>query len=76
MLGTPASTGKGIKRGGFELSGDDAERSVLSTLQLVQLGWGQSGLPGWDSVVDSTEMKGPKNLQELIFPPAQPFGGK
>ncbi len=47
---------EGLKRGGFELSGDDAESSVLAAFQLVQSGWGQPGLPGWGSVVDSTEM--------------------
>ncbi len=72
MLGTPAS---GLKRGGFELPGDDAESSALAAFQLVQLGWGQPGLPGWGSVVDNTEMKGEIDLDELIFPPAPPFGG-
>ncbi len=67
---------EGINRGGFELSGDDAERSVLAAFQLVQSGWGQSGLPGWGSLVDSTEKKGPIDLEELVFPPAPPFGGK
>ncbi len=33
----------GLKRGGFELSGDDAESSVLAAFQLVQSGWGQPG---------------------------------
>ncbi len=35
---------EGLKRGGFELSGDDAESSVLAAFQLVQSGWGQPGL--------------------------------
>ncbi len=48
----------GLKRGGFQMSGDDA------------------GLPGWSSVIDNTEMKGPIDLQKLVFPPAAPFGGK
>ncbi len=47
-----------LKRGGYELSADDAESSVLAAFQLVQSGWGQSGLTGWGSVVDNTEMKG------------------
>ncbi len=47
---------EGLKRCGFELSSDDAENSVLAAFQLVQCGWGQPGLPGWGSVVDSTEM--------------------
>ncbi len=46
---------EGLKRDGFELSGDDAESSVLAAFQLVQSGWGQPGLPGWGSVVDSTD---------------------
>ncbi len=48
---------EGLKRGGLELSGDDAESSVLAAFQLVQPGWGQPGLPGWGSVVDNTEIK-------------------
>ncbi len=67
---------EGLKRGGFELSSDDAESSVLADFQLVQSGWGQPGLPGWGSVVENAEMKGPIDLEELIFPPAPPFGGK
>ncbi len=66
---------EGLKRGGFELSGDDEERSVLAALKLVQSGWGQPGLPGWSSVVDNTGMKGPIDLEELVFPPAPPFAG-
>ncbi len=66
----------GFKRGGFELSGDDAESSVLAAFQLVQSGWGQPELPGWGSVVDNTEVKGPIDLEDLIFPLAPPFGGK
>ncbi len=66
----------GLKRGGFELPVDDAENSVLAALQLVQSGWGQPGLPGWGSVVDNTETKGPIDIEELIFPPAPLFGGK
>ncbi len=65
-----------IKRGGLQLSGDDAQSSVLAAFQLVQSGWGQPGLPGWGSVVDSTEVNGLRSLEELIFPPAPPFGGK
>ncbi len=67
---------EGLKRDGFELSGDDAESSVLAAFQLVQPGWGQPRLPGWGSVVNDTEMKGPVDLEELIFPPAPLFGGK
>ncbi len=67
---------EGLKRGGFVLSSDDSESSLLAAFQLVQSGWGQSGLPGWGSVVDHTEMKGPIDLEELVFPPAPPFGGK
>ncbi len=37
---------EGRKRGGFELSGGDAECSVLAEFQLVQSGWGQPGLLG------------------------------
>ncbi len=48
---------EGLKRGGFELSGDDAESPVLAAFQLVQSGCGQPGLPGWGSVVNDTEMK-------------------
>ncbi len=66
----------GLKTGSFELSGDDSEGSVLAAFQLVQSGWGQPGLPGWGSVVENTEMKGPIDLEELVFPPAPPFGGK
>ncbi len=66
---------KGLKRGGFELSGDDAESSVLAAFQLVQSGWRQQELPGLGSVVDNTEMKGPIDLEELVFPPAPPFAG-
>ncbi len=47
---------EGLKRGGFELSGGDAESSVLAAFQLVQSGWGQPELPDWDSVVDNTEV--------------------
>ncbi len=54
----------------------DAESSVLAAFQLVQSGWGQPGLPGWGSVVENTDMKVPIDLEELIFPPAPPFGGK
>ncbi len=36
---------EGLKRCGFELTGDDAESSVLAAFQLVQSGWGQPGLP-------------------------------
>ncbi len=64
---------EGLKRGGFELPGDDAESSVLAAFQLVQSGWGQPELPGWDTVVDNIEMKGPIDLEELIFPLAPPF---
>ncbi len=53
---------EGLKRGGFELSGDDSGSSVLAPFQLVQSGWGQPGLPDWGSVVDNTEMKGPIDL--------------
>ncbi len=49
---------EGLKRGGFELSVDDAESPVLAPFQLVQSGWGQPGLQGWDSVVHNTEKKG------------------
>ncbi len=56
--------------------GNDSESSVLAAFQLVQSGWGQPGLPGWGSVVDNTEMKGPIDLEEFGFPPAPPFGGK
>ncbi len=72
MLRTPSS----IKKGGYELSGDDAECSVLAASQPVQSGWGQPELQGWGSVVDKTETKSPIDLEELIFPPATPFGGK
>ncbi len=65
-----------LKRSGFVLSGDDSESSVLAAFKLVQSGWGQPGLPGWGSVVENTEMKGPIDLEELVFPPAPPFGGK
>ncbi len=67
---------EGLKRGGFELSGDDAESSGLAAFQLVQSGWGRPGLLGWGSVVDNAEMKGPIDPEELFFPPAPPFGGK
>ncbi len=68
---------QGLKGGGnFELSDDDVECSVLAVFQMVQLGWGHPGLPGWGSAVNNTEMKGPIGLEELIFPPAPPFGGK
>ncbi len=67
---------EGLMGGDFELSGDDAESSVLAAFQLVQSGWGQPGLPVWGSVVDSTDMKDPIDLEELIFPPALPFGCK
>ncbi len=50
--------------------------SVLAAFQLVQSGWGQPELPGWGSVVYNTEIKGAVGLEELIFPPAPPFGGK
>ncbi len=63
---------EGLKRGGFELSGDD----VFAAFQLAQSGWGQPGLPGWGSVVDNTEMQGPKDLEEPVFPPSPLFGGK
>ncbi len=64
----------GLKRGGFELSADDAESSVLAAFQLVQSGWGQSGLPGWGSVVENTEVRGSIDFKGLVFPPAPPFG--
>ncbi len=56
-----------LKRGGFELFGDHAERSILAAFHLVQSVWGQPGLPGWGSVVDNTTMKGLIDLEELIF---------
>ncbi len=62
---------EGFKRGDFELSGGDAE----SWQRSVKSGWGQSGLPGWGSVVDNTEMKGPIDLEELVFPSDPHFGG-
>ncbi len=34
---------EGLKRGGFELSGDDAESSVVAAFQLVQSGWASQG---------------------------------
>ncbi len=64
---------EGFKRNGFELSGDNAKSSVLAAFQLVQSGW---SLLGWGRVVDNTEMKSRNDLEELIFPPAPPFGGK
>ncbi len=64
---------EGLTRGGFELSGDGAESSVLAAFQLVQSGWGQPGLSDWASVVHNTEMKGSIDLEELVFPPAPPF---
>ncbi len=67
---------EGLKRGGFELSGDDSESSVLAAFQLVQSGWGQPGLPGGGSVVENTEMKGPIDLEELVFRPAPSFEDK
>ncbi len=67
---------EGLKRGGLELSGDNAESSVLAAVQLDQSGWGQPGLRGWGSVVDNTEVKGPIDLEELIPPQAPPLGGK
>ncbi len=73
--GLPPLSG-GLKRGDFELSGDDTESSVLAAFQLVQSGWGQPELPGWGNVVYNTKMKGAVGLEELIFPPAPPFGGK
>ncbi len=54
----------------FELSGDNPECSVLAASHIVQLGWGQPGLPGLGSVVECTEVKGPIDLEELVFPPA------
>ncbi len=54
----------------FELSG------VLTAFQQVQSGWGLSGLPGWGSVGDHAEVKGPIDIEESAFPPAPPFGGK
>ncbi len=74
MLGTPAFILRASRRFGFELSGDDAECSVFAAFQLVPSGWGHPGLPGWGSVVDNTEAKGPVELEELVFPPATPFG--
>ncbi len=67
---------EGLKRGCFELSCDYAESSVLAAFQLVQFGWGQPGLPGWGSVVNDSVVKGSIDFEELIFPPALPFGGK
>ncbi len=67
---------EGLKRGGYELSGDDTECSVLAAFQPVQSGWGQLELQGWGSVVDDTEMKGPIDFERLTFSPAPPFGGK
>ncbi len=54
---------KGLKRVGFELSGDDEESSVLAAFQLVQAGWGQPGLPGGGSVV--VNMNFPKLFSAL-----------
>ncbi len=39
----------------------------MAAFQLIQSGWGQPGLPGWDSVVDNTEVNGPIGLEELVF---------
>ncbi len=52
---------EGLKRGGLELVGDDAESSVLAAFPLVQSGWGQPRLPGWGSVLDITELKGQRS---------------
>ncbi len=74
MLGAPASILRASRGFGYELSSDDAECSVLVASQLVPSGWGHPGLPGWGSVVDNTEATGPVELEELVFPPATPFG--
>ncbi len=47
---------EGLNRGSIELSGDNSESSVFLTLQQVQSGWVQPGLPGWGSVVDHAEV--------------------
>ncbi len=67
---------EGLKRGGFELSGDETECSVFANIQLVQSGWGQPGLPGWGSAIDNTEVKGKKDLEKLVSPLSSPFGGR
>ncbi len=61
---------EGLQRGGFDLSGDDAESTVLAAFQLVQWGWGHPGLLNWGSVVHNTKIKGPIHLEELVFPQA------
>ncbi len=54
---------EGLKRGGFELSSVPAGPVKLGPARVARL----------DSVVDNTEMKGPRDLEELVFPPAPPF---
>ncbi len=34
---------EGLRKGGFDLSGDDAGSSVLTAFQVVQSDWGQPG---------------------------------
>ncbi len=58
---------EGLKSGGFHLFSDDAECFVLTAFQLVQSGWRQPGLPSWSSLVDDAAVKGPIDLEELIF---------
>ncbi len=45
----------------------------FTAFNLVQSGWGLSGLPDWGSVVDYAEVKGPIDPDELVFPPAPPL---
>ncbi len=52
LVGQGVFYSDGFKGDGFQLSGDDAECSVLGAFQLVQSGRGQPGLRGW-----GTEMR-------------------
>ncbi len=56
----------------FELSADNGEYSVLAPFKQVQSGCGQPALPGWGSVVENSEVKGPIDLQKLVFLLASP----
>ncbi len=49
---------EGHKKGGFQLSADDADCSVLAAFQLIQSRWSQPRLPGWGNIVDNNEVNG------------------
>ncbi len=45
----------------------------MAAFQLVLSGWGQPELPGWGSVVDNTETKGPIDPMHHVWTECAPL---